>query len=191
MKIVSKLYQKLRIFIYRNIFSNINIEGDFKIKSPVLFYSLSGEKINIGKNVHLGYFPSPYFYYSYNHLDIRYGGKITIADNTYINNNFAISAHKNAIFIGSNCLIGVNFKALNSDFHAIDIKNRNNLDCILGADINIGNNCFIGDNVTILKGVNLGNGCVVAHSSVVTKSFPDNSLIAGNPARLIKIIKQE
>ena len=55
-----------------------------------------------------------------------------------------------------------------------------------GLAITIGNNCFIGANVCITKGVTLGDHCVVGINSVVAKSFPDNSVIAGNPAKRIK-----
>lgn len=52
--------------------------------------------------------------------------------------------------------------------------------------VTIGDNCWIGARVIILPGVTLGDGCVVGAGSVVTKSFEANSIIAGNPAKLIK-----
>lgn len=110
---------------------------------------------------------------------------ITIGEGTYINNNFSLVAHKNSIKIGKNCLIGINFQAMSSDFHAIKLEHRNDEAHIKSADVEIGESCFIGNNVIILKGVRLGLGCVVASGSVVTKSFPANSLLGGNPARLL------
>jgi acetyltransferase-like isoleucine patch superfamily enzyme len=54
----------------------------------------------------------------------------------------------------------------------------------------IGDGCFIGSNSIILKGTNLGKNCVVGAGSVVYGSFPDNVIIAGNPAMIIKENKQ-
>ncbi|EAK9908144.1 acyltransferase [Campylobacter lari] len=186
-----KVIFKIKIFFYKKILSNIKVSGNFKLNQPVIFISLDDGKIQIGNKVNLGYFPSPYFYLSYGYIDSRNQGSIIIEDNTYINNNFSITSYRSNIKIGKNCFIGTNFSALNSDFHGITIKDRNNHEKILSADIIIGDDCFIGNNVTILKGVTLGKGCVVANSSVVTKSFKDNSLIGGNPAKLIRMISQE
>ena len=52
--------------------------------------------------------------------------------------------------------------------------------------VHIGNDCWIGANVTILPGVTIGNNCVIGAGSVVTRSIPDNSFAAGNPCRVIR-----
>ncbi|MFQ5770038.1 MAG: acyltransferase [bacterium] len=53
----------------------------------------------------------------------------------------------------------------------------------------IGDNCYIGTGSTILQGVELGEGCMVAAGSVVTKSFPPYSLVAGTPAKVIRMLR--
>lgn len=56
-------------------------------------------------------------------------------------------------------------------------------------EVNIGDNVWIGDKVTILSGVTIGNSVVVAANSVVTKDVPAYSVVAGNPAKIIKKLK--
>ena len=51
------------------------------------------------------------------------------------------------------------------------------------AKVEIGENVFIGPNVKILKGVRIGNNCIIANGTVLTRSVPDNMLAFGNPAR--------
>ena len=54
----------------------------------------------------------------------------------------------------------------------------------------IGNNVHIGINAIIMPGVTIGNNCIVACGSIVTKSVPDNSIVAGVPARVIETIEE-
>ena len=57
--------------------------------------------------------------------------------------------------------------------------------------ITIGDNCWFGANVSVLQGVTIGNGCVIAAGSVVTKDVSENCLVAGVPATIKKWINQE
>lgn len=57
--------------------------------------------------------------------------------------------------------------------------------------VTIGNDVWIGGNVTILPGVTIGNNVIVAAGAVVTKDVPDNSLVGGVPAKLIRTIEND
>jgi len=109
-----------------------------------------------------------------------------------IGNNVGISGAtiyaRNSIEIGDNTLIGGNVKILDNDFHPLEIEARNKdiKEKILSKPIKIGKNCFIGCNSIILKGTELGDGCIVGAGAVVTGKFEANSVIAGNPAKVIK-----
>jgi acetyltransferase-like isoleucine patch superfamily enzyme len=61
----------------------------------------------------------------------------------------------------------------------------------MGKEIHIGEDCWIGGNVCILPGVVIGKGSVVGAGSVVTKSVPDFTVVAGNPAKFIRKIETE
>ena len=88
--------------------------------------------------------------------------------------------------IGDNAFIGPNV-SLYTACHPLEADERNR--CVEWAEpITIGNNVWMGGNVTILPGVSIGDNVVIGAGSVVTKSFPGNCLIAGNPARVIRHI---
>lgn len=109
-----------------------------------------------------------------------------------IGNNVGMSGvtiyARKKITIGDNTLIGANCKIIDNDFHPLDIDDRNNdiKEKIKAKEVIIGKNCFIGCNSIILKGTVLGDGCIVGAGAVVSGKFEPNSIIAGNPAKVIK-----
>ena len=113
-------------------------------------------------------------------------GKIIIGDNVGMSGTTIYAREK--IEIGDNTLIGGNVKILDNDFHPLDVDDRINdiKEKIKSKPIKIGKNCFIGVNAIILKGTELGDGCVVGAGSVVCGKYPDNSVIVGNPAKKIR-----
>lgn len=116
--------------------------------------------------------------------------RIVIGDNVGMS-GVTIYARKE-ITIGDNTNIGGNVKILDNDFHPIEVEDRlrDDKDKIGTAAVKIGKNCFIGCNVLILKGTELGDNCVVGAGAVVCGKYEENSVIAGNPARVIRKLEK-
>jgi acetyltransferase-like isoleucine patch superfamily enzyme len=166
--------------------SKSNVIGTPNINQATIF---EGEgRIYFESNVNLGYFPSPKFYEGSIYIEARsINAVIKIGENTFINNECVIVADKSSITIGRDALIGTGVEIMDSDFHNIENVDRKSADYNCKA-ILIGNNVFIGNNVKILKGVEIGDNCVIGNGSIVTKSFPENVIIAGIPAKIIRSI---
>ncbi|GAD03017.1 sugar O-acetyltransferase [Agarivorans albus] len=114
-----------------------------------------------------------------------YGKNINIGDNFYVNFGCVILDCAE-VKIGDNCFIGPQV-GIYTACHPIDPIERNS-GVEFAKPVTIGNNCWIGGHATINPGVVLGDNVVVASGSVVTKSFPNNVIVGGNPARVIKEI---
>jgi len=166
-----------------NFGKNLNLFG-----VPIIFKK-KGSVINIGDNCSIKS-SSLSNLIGLNHRTIivtrTEEAKINIGKNVGISGS-TIYARK-AITIGDNTLIGGNVKIIDNNFHPIEAKDRNEdiKEKIGTKPVFIGRNCFIGCNVLILKGTVLGDGCVVGAGAVVCGKFEKNSVIVGNPARVIK-----
>lgn len=110
---------------------------------------------------------------------------IKIGNGCRINGAY-IHAHSN-ITLGDNCLIASGVNILDSNGHDLYSAERN-IRRDKPKPIFIGDHVWIGLNSTILKGTSIGNYSVVATGSVVKGEFPSCALIAGNPARVVKIL---
>lgn len=121
----------------------------------------------------------------------RKGGKIDIGSRVCMSGCtiYAIDSIK----IGSHTDIGSACKIIDNDFHPLSLSERRpveKLELVKHRPIVIGEGCFIGANSIILKGTTLGKNVVVGAGSVVCGKFPDNVIIAGNPAKIIKENKE-
>ena len=143
--------------------------------------------IHFKNNVTLGIEISPLFYSSYIYIEARNPqSKVTIGENTFINNNCIIIAEGEGIDIASNCLIGINCEITDSDFHNLKTDMCLSTTGIQTKKVILEENVFVGSNVKILKGVTIGKNSVIANSSVVTKSIPPNVIAGGVPAKILK-----
>lgn len=93
------------------------------------------------------------------------------------------------VHIGDYCMIGPNTLITTVGHPLLPSKRRNHL--AQAKDIKIGNDVWIGGNVTILPGVSIGNNVVIGAGSVVSHDIEDNSLVVGIPAKVIKKLEND
>ncbi|AQZ17470.1 hypothetical protein BZL39_M00200 [Zygosaccharomyces parabailii] len=116
-----------------------------------------------------------------------YGKNIFLGEKFYTNHNLII-LDAAEVRIGDNVFVGPNV-GIHTSGHPIDFERRNKgLEYAL--PITIEDDVWIGSSVTIIGGVTIGRGTVVAAGSVVIRNLPDNAVAAGNPCRVIRSITE-
>ncbi len=156
---------------------NVTIGKRVKIYSGVNISASGEQKILIGDNsiIHTGAILSCYD-----------KGSITIGKNVSVN-AYAILYGESNLKIGNNVLIAAHCVIVpaNHTFNLIDVPI--NSQPISRKGITIEDNVWLGTHVVVLDGVRIGKGSVVAAGSVVTKNIPEYSVVAGVPAKIIKM----
>ena len=116
------------------------------------------------------------------------GTKLHVGDHFLANYNVTILDIRE-VYIGNYVMIGPN-TLISTVGHPISPKGRRN-HLGIARPVKIGNDVWIGANVTILPGVTIGNNVVVAAGAVVSKDVPDNCIVGGVPARVIREIEND
>lgn len=163
--------------------SKIHSGANLNIADHCYIDALSINGIHMGNNVSAG---------RYTTIECT-GSLKSIGTGFFVGNNVGLGTHgfygcAGGIEIGDDTIIGnyVSFHSENHNFQKCDIPIR--LQGVSRSGIKIGRGCWIGAKVTILDGVNIPDGCIIAAGAVVTrdKFFEPYSIIAGVPAKMIK-----
>lgn len=170
--------------------SNVEISGTAKIGSYRRLHLKEGSHLQIGDH-------------SLVHGDIvteHAGANVTIGARVFIGGSKLISA--NRLIVGDDVLISWGCTIVDHDSHSIAWSKRSTdvLDWAKGiknwqyvnkGTVHIHDKVWVGANVTILKNVSVGEGAVVGAGSVVTKDVPAWTIVAGNPAKIIRVIPED
>ncbi|WP_275949934.1 acyltransferase [Dyadobacter chenwenxiniae] len=162
--------------------SKIKFGKNFSIGRSCYIDALSKEGLVCGSNVSMGF---------HTHIDLT-GSLKCLAKGIKIGNNVGLGSHGHygsgigGLEIGDDTIIGnyVSFHPENHNHADLDVPIR--LQGVSGKGITVGKNCWVGAKVTFLDGSILGDGCIVAAGAVVRGIFPNNVVIGGVPAKIIK-----
>jgi acetyltransferase-like isoleucine patch superfamily enzyme len=148
------------------------------------FVEVFGHGVRLGKHVHmmanrdckirLTTYPKP-------------GGQIEIGDYSIVLPGVRIASAV-SITTGKNCMFAGNSYVTDADWH--DVYDRTEAPGV-HRPVRLGDNVWIGDSAIVMKGVTIGDNSVVGAGAVVASDVPDNVIVAGNPARVVKELDPE
>ena len=157
-------------------FANINLGRDVEIDtSSSINNVIIGDRVKIAKRCSI------------------YGGpdnQLEIGANSYIGMNTLINGFASKVIIGENVSIAQNVNIM-ADSGPNASPAMQKVFPIEKGPVNIGHNSWIGASAVIMPNVTLGEYCIVAANSYVSKSFPAFSIVGGNPAKLIRTFTDE
>jgi len=142
--------------------------------------------IKISSNSSFGVDVGGKYLHNYCEVQARFKESLIIIGENVASNNGLLIISAERIEIGNDCLIGKDVQMIDFDAHGLALSERRNS---IGKvkPIVIGRNVWIGNNVIILKGTEIGDNSVIGAGAVVTGGkFPASVVIAGNPARILK-----
>jgi acetyltransferase-like isoleucine patch superfamily enzyme len=113
-------------------------------------------------------------------------GECSIGAKTVIGQECTISAFQH-VSIGRECIVADRVMLIDFDHGVVEVERPIRAQGIYKRDVRVGNNVWVGYGACFLRGVTVGDNCVVGTNSVVTKNVPANAVVAGVPARVLRM----
>lgn len=179
-RVIEKVESKIRMLYYKKILggydSNFSIGPNIVMNNPQCVYF--GKNVGVGANTYFG----PVIEY----MGVVYNPKIVIGEGTWIGKNCSIAAI-NRVEVGKHVLFAGHVHITDHSHGYEDITNPMAVQRLTSkGPVVIEDDCWLGFSCEILSGVHVGKHSVVAARAVITKDVPAYSIVAGNPARVIK-----
>jgi len=113
-------------------------------------------------------------------------GEVAIGAKTVLGQECTISAYRRVV-IGEQCVIADRAMLIDFDHGVVDVERPIRLQGIYMRDVTVGSNVWIGYGACVLRGVRVGDNSILGTSSVITKDVPANAVVAGVPAKLLRM----
>jgi acetyltransferase-like isoleucine patch superfamily enzyme len=154
-----------------------------RLQTEGLCFVLPGVRFEIGRNatVRLG----RWSWIGHGCKIRAHEGQVSIGAKSVLGQECTISSYRR-VAIGRECIVADRVMLIDFDHGMVEIERPIRNQGIYTREVHVGHNVWIGYGACILRGVTVGNNCVIGTNAVVTKDFPDDSVIGGVPAKLIR-----
>lgn len=177
-KAVISIRNKRNVIIQLDKNALLNIKGRLDLGERQMKKTRQQTRLLVEKNAKLTV-NARFAVYEGSYIRVIKGGHL-ILNSGFINENVQITCG-DTIEIGAGCVIGRDVVIRSFDGHTIQQYGYQ-----ISAPIKIGEHVWIGQGATILKGVDIGDGAIIAANAIVTKDVPAHCIVAGNPAKVVK-----
>ncbi len=113
-------------------------------------------------------------------------GEVSIGAKTVMGQECTISAYQH-VSIGRECILADRVMLIDFDHGVVEVDRPIRLQGIYKRDVRVGHNVWMGYGACVLRGVSVGNNAIVGTNTVVTRDVPENAVVAGSPARVIRL----
>jgi acetyltransferase-like isoleucine patch superfamily enzyme len=113
-------------------------------------------------------------------------GEVSIGAKTVIGQDCTISAFQH-VSVGRECILADRVMLIDFDHGVVEVERPIRLQGIYKRDVRVGHNVWMGYGACVLRGVTVGDNCVIGTSAVLTSPAPENAVLAGVPARVIRM----
>lgn len=167
----------MRLFSSARVVGNVKIGKGTVLEEHVVISTKEGGWIRMGEDCTVR---------SYAHVQ-SHGGYVKIGDRVVVNSFDMLYGH-GGLDIGNDVIFAPHVVVIPANHKFIDLTTPIRLQGHDALGIMIGDETWIGCNVSILDGIKIGNHCVIGAGSVVTRSIPSHSVAYGNPAKVRRVI---
>jgi acetyltransferase-like isoleucine patch superfamily enzyme len=113
-------------------------------------------------------------------------GAVEIGAKTVLGQECTISAFQH-ISLGRECIVADRVMLIDFDHGVVEVERPIRMQGIYKRDVRVGHNCWVGYGACVLRGATVGDNCVIGANTVITRDVPDNAVVAGAPARIIRM----
>ena len=112
-------------------------------------------------------------------------GSVEIGAKTVLGQECTISSFQH-VAIGRECIVADRVMLIDFDHGVVEVERPIRLQGIYKRDVDVGSNCWVGYGACILRGVTVGDNCIIGANTVVTRDVPDDTVVAGAPAKILR-----